>query len=59
MKILKFHFCRIPVKNGIADWDCAGAIDIPAMADALSYIRQHAEFPVKALPEFIKTKTPS
>jgi uridine kinase len=35
------------VKNGIADWDCAGAIDIPAMADALAYIRQHAAFPVK------------
>ncbi|KAG6101056.1 hypothetical protein E4U30_003144 [Claviceps sp. LM220 group G6] len=35
----------IPSKDGFLDWDCAGAIDVPAMADALSYIRQHAEFP--------------
>lgn len=35
----------IPLKNGIADWDCAGAIDIPAMTEAVAYIRQHAEIP--------------
>lgn len=34
------------MKEGLLDWDCAEAIDIPAMADALSYIRQHASFPV-------------
>lgn len=39
----------IPSKDGFLDWDCAGAIDVPAMADALSYIRQHAEFPVRVL----------
>ncbi|KFA61220.1 hypothetical protein S40285_06444 [Stachybotrys chlorohalonatus IBT 40285] len=36
---------EIPTKNGLLDWDCAEAIDIPAMADALAYIRQHASFP--------------
>lgn len=37
---------RLPSKNGLLDWDCAEAIDVVAMADALAYIRQHAEFPV-------------
>ncbi|KAG5946220.1 hypothetical protein E4U59_004275 [Claviceps monticola] len=40
---------EIPSKDGFLDWDCAGAIDVPAMADALSYIRQHAEFPLTLL----------
>ncbi|TQW00008.1 hypothetical protein V2A60_005421 [Cordyceps javanica] len=35
----------IPLKNGIADWDCAEAIDIPAMTKAVAYIRQHASIP--------------
>ncbi|RFU80702.1 nicotinamide riboside kinase 1 [Trichoderma arundinaceum] len=35
----------LPVKDGLLDWDCAASIDIPAMAEALSYIRQHASFP--------------
>ncbi|KAK4087803.1 nicotinamide riboside kinase [Purpureocillium lilacinum] len=36
---------ELPSKNGLLDWDCAEAIDVVAMADALAYIRQHAEFP--------------
>ncbi|KAH7319661.1 nicotinamide riboside kinase 1 [Stachybotrys elegans] len=36
---------ELPSKNGLLDWDCAEAIDIPAMADALAYIRQNASFP--------------
>ncbi|KAM3550548.1 hypothetical protein MY1884_008198 [Beauveria asiatica] len=35
----------IPINNGVADWDCAEAIDIPAMTEAVAYIRQHAEIP--------------
>lgn len=38
---------RLPYKNGLLDWDCAEAIDVAAMVDALSYIRQHASFPVR------------
>ncbi|KAM0261034.1 hypothetical protein ACHAQJ_002473 [Trichoderma viride] len=36
---------ELPMKHGLLDWDCAEAIDISAMAEALSYIRQHASFP--------------
>ncbi|KFG84955.1 nicotinamide riboside kinase 1 [Metarhizium anisopliae] len=36
---------ELPVKNGLLDWDNAGALDISAMTEALSYIRQHASFP--------------
>ncbi|KAI1070714.1 hypothetical protein LB507_006910 [Fusarium sp. FIESC RH6] len=36
---------ELPTKNGLLDWDCAGALDIPAMAESLAYIRQHAAFP--------------
>ncbi|KAJ6782580.1 hypothetical protein PWT90_05696 [Aphanocladium album] len=35
----------IPLNNGIADWDCAEAIDIPAMTEAVAYIRQHGQIP--------------
>jgi uridine kinase len=41
---------RLPTKNGLLDWDCAEAIDIPAMAESLAYIRQHAAFPVSPFP---------
>lgn len=34
------------MKDGLLDWDCAESIDVPTMAEALSYIRQHASFPV-------------
>ncbi|KAH6603906.1 nicotinamide riboside kinase 1 [Trichoderma cornu-damae] len=36
---------ELPVKDGLLDWDCAESIDIPAMAEALAYIRQNACFP--------------
>ncbi|PFH58993.1 hypothetical protein XA68_12945 [Ophiocordyceps unilateralis] len=36
---------ELPSKNGLLDWDCAQAVDVPAMADALAYIRRHATFP--------------
>ncbi|OTA04908.1 nicotinamide riboside kinase 1, putative [Trichoderma parareesei] len=36
---------ELPIKNGLVDWDCPESIDIPAMADALSYIRENASFP--------------
>ncbi|KAL2203629.1 P-loop containing nucleoside triphosphate hydrolase protein [Sarocladium strictum] len=36
---------ELPSKNGVLDWDCAEAIDVSAMAEALSYIRSHASFP--------------
>ncbi|KAF5024961.1 hypothetical protein F66182_2912 [Fusarium sp. NRRL 66182] len=36
---------ELPMKNGLLDWDCPEAIDIPAMAESLAYIRQHAAFP--------------
>lgn len=42
------HEGRLPVKNGLLDWDSADALDISAMTEALSYIRQHASFPVLA-----------
>lgn len=37
------------MRDGLLDWDCAAAIDIPDMAKALSYIRQHAAFPVSLM----------
>lgn len=37
------------MKNGLRDWDCAAAIDIPSMADSLAYIRQHGSIPVSSL----------
>ncbi|KAM0244405.1 hypothetical protein ACHAP5_006312 [Fusarium lateritium] len=36
---------ELPTKNGLLDWDCAEAIDVPAMAESLAHIRQHAAFP--------------
>ncbi|OAA44260.1 nicotinamide riboside kinase 1 [Metarhizium rileyi] len=36
---------ELPVKEGLLDWDCVGALDVPGMAEALSYIQQHASFP--------------
>ncbi|KAK7429064.1 ribosylnicotinamide kinase [Neonectria magnoliae] len=36
---------ELPSKDGLLDWDCAESLDIPAMADALAYIRRHAAFP--------------
>jgi uridine kinase len=47
---------RLPKKNGVLDWDCAEAIDVSAMAEALSYIRSHATVPVRATIFFLLTK---
>lgn len=40
---------RLPSKDGLLDWDCAEAIDIPAMANTLRYIRQNGAIPVRTL----------
>lgn len=50
---------RLPIKNGLVDWDCPESIDIPAMAQALSYIRENASFPVRNAPiNFISKDLP-
>ncbi|KAH7160713.1 P-loop containing nucleoside triphosphate hydrolase protein [Dactylonectria macrodidyma] len=36
---------ELPSRDGLLDWDCAEALDIPAMAESLAYIREHAAFP--------------
>ncbi|KAI1815673.1 nicotinamide riboside kinase 1 [Poronia punctata] len=36
---------EIPIKDGILDWDCQGAINFDEMAKALEYIRAEGEFP--------------
>ncbi|KAH7015533.1 P-loop containing nucleoside triphosphate hydrolase protein [Ilyonectria destructans] len=36
---------QLPSRDGLLDWDCAEALDIPAMAESLAYIRAHAAFP--------------
>ncbi|KAK8086913.1 ribosylnicotinamide kinase [Apiospora phragmitis] len=36
---------ELPMRDGLLDWDCAAAIDIPGLAKALAYIRQNATFP--------------
>lgn len=46
MYLMLMYDPRLPMKEGLLDWDCPEAIDIPAMAEALSYIRQNASFPV-------------
>lgn len=38
---------RLPLKDGLVDWDCAAAIDVGAMVEALTYMRQHGAFPVR------------
>ncbi|KAK4994742.1 ribosylnicotinamide kinase [Elasticomyces elasticus] len=35
----------IPVRDGIADWDCIEAINLPAFNDALSYIKTNGKSP--------------
>lgn len=36
---------EIPVKDGVADWDCLEAINLPGFGDALSYIKKHGVSP--------------
>ncbi|TKX21238.1 AAA domain-containing protein 9 [Elsinoe australis] len=36
---------EIPVKNGVADWDCIESLNLPAMQEALTYIKEHGTSP--------------
>jgi len=36
---------EIPVKNGVADWDCLDSLNLPALEDALNFIKQHGHPP--------------
>lgn len=36
---------ELPMRDGLRDWDCAGALDIPGAAKALAYIRANGSFP--------------
>ncbi|KAK1832117.1 nicotinamide riboside kinase [Podospora conica] len=40
---------QIPIKDGIADWDCAEALSLPDMEAALAHIRTAGTFPVSTL----------
>lgn len=37
---------RLPMKDGLLDWDCAESLNIPDMEKALSHIRSQGTFPV-------------
>ncbi|KAK4547933.1 hypothetical protein LTR36_010652 [Oleoguttula mirabilis] len=39
----------IPVKDGVADWDCLEAINVPSFEQALAFIKKHGTSP----PHFI------
>ncbi|KAI0479309.1 hypothetical protein GGR56DRAFT_634401 [Xylariaceae sp. FL0804] len=36
---------ELPTRDGLLDWDCAEALDIPALARALEHIRAEGTFP--------------
>lgn len=36
---------KIPIKNGVLDWDCLEAIDLSSFRQALEYIRDHGTSP--------------
>ncbi|KAI9839567.1 MAG: hypothetical protein M1819_002193 [Sarea resinae] len=36
---------QIPIKNGVQDWDCAGAIDIPQLTSTFAHIHADGELP--------------
>lgn len=36
---------QLPFRNGLRDWDCAAALDIPSMVKALKYIREKGQLP--------------
>lgn len=40
------HINRLPMKDGLLDWDCAESLNIPDMEKALSHIRSQGTFPV-------------
>jgi len=37
---------RLPVKDGLLDWDCAEALNIPDIVKSLDYIQINGAFPV-------------
>lgn len=36
---------RLPKKDGLLDWDCVEALDVPKMAESLAHISKHGVFP--------------
>ncbi|KAK3314937.1 putative nicotinamide riboside protein [Apodospora peruviana] len=50
---------QLPIKEGLADWDCPEAISIPDMENALSHIRSTGTFPVSLLLTTTTTSTSS
>lgn len=40
---------RIPIKDGLADWDCAESLSLPDLEAALTHIRTTGTFPVSIL----------
>ena len=42
---------ELPLRAGFRDWDCAAAIDIPALLRALTHIKEHG-----TLPEWLDSK---
>lgn len=45
-KYMWLILCRLPMKDGLLDWDCADSLNIPDMEKALSHIRTQGTFPV-------------
>lgn len=45
--VLLIFLCRLPMKDGLLDWDCAESLNIPDMEKALSHIRLQGTFPVR------------
>lgn len=39
---------RLPTKNGLLDWDCAGALAIPDIVKSLEHIHKNGTFPVSS-----------
>jgi nicotinamide/nicotinate riboside kinase len=42
---------KIPVRNGVQDWDCLGSLNLPQLQDALQYIKEHG-----TSPEWLQSK---
>jgi nicotinamide/nicotinate riboside kinase len=40
---------QIPIKNGVADWDCLESIDVQGLQKVLKYIKEHGTSP----PDFV------
>ena len=41
--------CRLPVRDGLVDWDSIESIAVPDMEAALVHIRANGELPVSCL----------